>query len=217
MALHTRLEFANLCGWDKTNALNSYITRGKVVVSGKYIDDSIQENIDFIKYHQEQNGVKSTTQVLANTSQDQTQIQTQTPQKKKQTEPKVDKPAKGESFYELDRIKKQLDIEKTKEQTEILKIQKDKMKGMYIDYDTVLSLLVIHSESIRSAWEAGMEDFIIKFSAMNKLPREQLVELKKEFTITGNMATKRFVENSKAVLRRVKNVLANEKGIVDKE
>jgi len=48
MPLHTKKQFADLCGI-KTGDLSNYQKRGKVIYSGEYVDDSIEPNISFLK------------------------------------------------------------------------------------------------------------------------------------------------------------------------
>ena len=48
MALHTKKQFAQMCGMP-TGRLSEYQSRGKVVYSGDYVDDTIQVNIDFFQ------------------------------------------------------------------------------------------------------------------------------------------------------------------------
>lgn len=48
MPLHTKKQFADLCGI-KTGDLSNYQKRSKVVYSGEYVDDSIEPNISFLK------------------------------------------------------------------------------------------------------------------------------------------------------------------------
>jgi len=47
MALHTKKQFAELCGLTLGN-LSNYATRGKVIYSGDYVDDTIEPNISFL-------------------------------------------------------------------------------------------------------------------------------------------------------------------------
>lgn len=52
MPLHTKKQFADLCGI-KTGDLSNYQKRGKVVYSGEYVDDNIEPNISFFKKAQD--------------------------------------------------------------------------------------------------------------------------------------------------------------------
>ena len=59
MALHSKKDFAIMCGLSTGNLANN-ITRGKVITTGKFIDDKIEKNQFFLKKWQE----KSTGRVM---------------------------------------------------------------------------------------------------------------------------------------------------------
>jgi hypothetical protein len=228
MALHEKKDWAKLAGMPVStpaevkrscSTIATYITRGKLIASGKYIDDQLPENRDWLLKR-----IGSAAPIIDKTTainyEDEIKktvsekIDRQLPEKNNRKEPKVKDPNRSATNgFLLDLELKQKDIEKRTEEVEILKIKKDKMRGQYIEYDIVLSLMVNHSESIKSVWEASFDDFITKFAAMNSLTREQLTELKREFIKTANTATERFVSNSKKVLRKISNQLSEEKGV----
>lgn len=61
MSLHTKKEFATLCGLT-TNKLSVYHSRNKFLLTGDLIDDTLPQNKEFLIYHSEKNRGKLAAQ-----------------------------------------------------------------------------------------------------------------------------------------------------------
>src|SRR5688572_23421791 len=107
--LYKKKEFADLCGIP-TNALAVYVQRNKVILSGDYVDDSIEQNRDFLKKRQEKLGI--TAEVKTEKPSRNTKSEYKEPTMPVPETPNVQDPDQSKNFNVLDKQKKALDIKK---------------------------------------------------------------------------------------------------------
>lgn len=179
MALYKRKEFAEKCGVKKAY-LTTYIGRGKVILTGKMIDDSIPENAYFMKVRTdkiavegekgEPKGPKKPSKIL-------TEAEVQDTEGSKAEESMKDEEEKR-NMYNLGLEKKKLDIEKVKEDIEIAKLKREKLSGELIPTDLVKIIFATHSKSITTGFHQGVENILSQIAKQAGLDREQIAKIR---------------------------------------
>lgn len=117
----------------------------------------------------------------------------------------------------LDKELKAQQLEKTREETELLYIKKNKLLGEHIPVDLVKSLVVQLSETIKTAYIDASNDLILYFSSQHQLNKSQETDLKKKLTETINKAVDQSVDQSKKDLKKMQIEYSNKRGRGEKK
>lgn len=204
MAFHSKKDFAGLCGL-KTKELAVYIKRNKVVLSGDYIDDSIEVNRDFLLKYKNRKAMRKVP--ISNRPEEKQD-------KPKSPPPNIQDPEyqpdddfnitndegdegsadPSKSMYTLNKKRLKVEIAKKTRETEILKLREQKIKGEIVPIDIIKNLFSLHTQSIISAQKDGIEELLINLSGEMRLSSEQLGRLRgKMVDILNNAVDKAII------------------------
>ncbi len=179
MPKFSKREFADLCGMQTKN-LAVYIGRQKLEVgSDGLIDDSNSMNKLFMeKRRSKPQGVK------ANPEKAMAVAETEKSGLLKNAEAKA----------ELDLLKRQNEID-------LQRLEITKKRGELVPVQAVKSLIVLQSQSQRTAYLQASENFLIIISQKKQLSSTELTDLKMEFHKIVNKAIDDAVNTSQATLK----------------
>lgn len=227
MALYKKKEFAQRCGLTGGN-LSNYITRGHVLLSGDYIDDEIEKNQFFYKKWKEkiegrQMEVEQLTERVREKSDEIEHEEIEVPKIPNvqkaidpRTRPPKIVPPKGEkdsSYFDLDKERKMLDIQKLKLDVEKAQMALLKAHGQVIPTDLIKNLIAVHSKSITVSFKNACESLIIEFSKKKGLDRNEVAEIRKELIAVINQAVTDSIAISKKDLKNIVQEYSIKKGV----
>ena len=149
MALHTKKQFAELCGLTTGN-LSVYKDRQKVVYSGDYIDDSIEPNLSFLKLRKEKLQTDKVPSVKAKVEPKITQRKIEKPVADAPRVPSVQTDDKDAVVYNLTQEKIKTQITKMQMEMDKLKMQNSKFMGEVIPTALIKPCILQHNQSIIS-------------------------------------------------------------------
>ena len=214
MALYTMKEFADLCGLSLAN-LSTYKSRSKIELTAGKVDDQKDINASFLKHQLSKKGKLSTentvktTETVDNTA---TSDQILTKKRNKSTSTTPTDNGSG-SLYHLDIQKKELDIQKTSEEIELLKKKKKKMEGELIPTDLVTELLKLHFTSATNQFKNSIENILTEWTKRKDFTREELAELRGHLTGELNNSITKSVKESQLNLNKVLEEFSLRKGV----
>jgi formylmethanofuran dehydrogenase subunit D len=194
MAEYDKKEFAALCGLETKN-LAVYARRGKVVVVDGKIDDKNPVNALFI----EKRKVKTPKSTPV-----------QQPKEKKQSnekEPEVNSLVKAAEEKAL------LDLLKRQGEIDLQNIELQKKRGELVPVEAIKSLLIVHSESIKTAYVDASEALLLRISQRKQLTTNESVELRKELAQLVNKAIDDAISASKKTLLSVTQDFMRKRGV----
>lgn len=183
MALHSKKDFAALCGMT-TKALAVYINpkRGKVILSGDYVDDSLAINKDFLEKRQSKSASAPPEKKLRMIKPDPGIPEIPNTGDEDEEEGSDDEDgidADGsESGYALNKKKLKKQIAKLEVDTRLQELKEEKMRGELIPVDLVKNLFRTHTQSIVTSMKDGIEELLINFAAEARLKGDQLAGLR---------------------------------------
>lgn len=212
--LYKKKEFAKLCGME-TNALAVYIKRKKITLSGDYIDDSIEQNIDFLKKKQEKLGIKHETKPEKPTRNINSEYKV--PEIPVSSIPNIDDPATGSGLHGLDKQKKALDIKKVSEEVQLLQIKKEKLQGILIPTDLVKDIIAQLSKSFISSFKDASDNFLIEISKRKTLSSTEFAELKGLLVKIINENSLKAITESKRNMKTIVSVYSEKKEVGEHE
>lgn len=157
MSLLSKKEFAKKCGIS-TSQLSVYIGREKVITSGKKIDDTLAENMEFMNHRQEKGDVKEVEVII--------KPPPKTIKEKKEFSDKVAQARLREADRRtaLNSKSKELEIEKMQQEIEILRAKREKLQAFLIPTDVVKTIFAQHTKSIVVSFQQGGENLLIEIS-----------------------------------------------------
>ena len=213
MALYKRKEFYQKCGVSKAY-LTTYIGRGKVILTGKMIDDYLPENAYFMKIRLDKMAVKGQEEGLSVLE--------------KPSKPLTDKDINGledsnlkenedGSLYKLSLEKKQLDIERAKEEIEIARLKKEKLSGDLIPTDLVRIVFATHSKSITIHFHQAVENLISQIAKQAGLDRKQIAKIRGSLIEIINKGVKNAGITSKKDLKNIVAEYSQKRGRGERE
>jgi hypothetical protein len=202
MSLHKRKDFERIAGINSA-FLTTYIKRGKIIVNEDgYIDDSVRENAEFLYSR-----IGESTEKHAVITE---------PVKKTQASQVVLK-ADYRSKFDLETSKKALDIEKTAEEIEILKIKKQKLQGEVIPTELVKVIFKQHSASITTSFKNGIENLILELSKSKNMTRTEVAEIRFRMTDIINDAVTESIGMSKKMIKNIIAEYSEKKDVGERE
>jgi hypothetical protein len=205
MALHSKADFAKLCGLTTGN-LTNYIKRNKVIMSGDYIDDQLQINKDFLLSRQSKSAPKyePPLPVLRSVRPD-TGDQDEEDEEDQDDE---DSDQGEDSGYALNKKKLKKQIAKLEVDTRLQELKEEKMRGELIPVDLVINVFRAHTQSIVTSMKDGIEDLLINFSVEARLKGDQLASLRGKMVGILNTGVEKSViisnRNFNAIREQVK-------------
>lgn len=196
----TKKEYAKL-GGVTTSDLSNYLKRGKVILSGEFIDDTIEPNKTFLEKRREKNKTKE--QVAPEIMQP---LALQMP-------PQINKPTtKAISQYDLEKRKLELENEKKEKEIEKLKIQIEKLNGILIPTDLSKMVIVQLSKSLSNAFKQAADNLLIEFSSVKNLSSKETATLRGTLVGITNKAVETGLLESKKMIRNIVNEYSDTRG-----
>jgi hypothetical protein len=220
MALHTRAQFADACGVN-TNYINTYIGRGKIILSGEFIDDTILQNQDFLKKMQEKKA-KKTAEPPPKTTPTPIEIVPEDPDFSLLTDKRSNKATPSKQTrsnhsgkYDLEQRKLEIEIEKREQEVEKLKTYNAKQAGELVPIDLVTQLVKVHNQSILSTQETTIEHVLIMFSGDFKLTDAQTADIRGKLKRLLNEGLDKAIENTKRSIISIVEEFSSVRGVGD--
>lgn len=209
MALFSKNEFATKCGMTSGN-LSVYISRGKVVLSGDMIDDSLDKNVTFINRRVAQGKSTLTEKIVTISAPENKQLS------KKHNPDQVEFPFDNENKGSLSESERKLkNLDTIKREVEIEKMQFDlaKKRGEVIPSELIKPVFLQHNQSIITEFKNAADETIRTFSKKKELTIEEAAEMKGELISAINAAVKKAIEASVKSIDNIINEFAIKKGV----
>jgi len=170
MAFHTRKQFADAAG-KKAASVTMAVKRRQIIMSGDFIDDTIEKNKKLLERWQQQEAAKIAKPVIVDVPDvviEEPKLKAPTGIREPKEEPKPKAPKgikapKETSIHGLDEIKKQAEIDLKIAQIERTNLQNQKLRGDSIPTEMVKSTISILGHSFQSSYKNGAEAFILEF------------------------------------------------------
>jgi hypothetical protein len=223
MALNKRTEFAEKCNLSPGN-LSNYIARGKVILSGDYIDDSIDPNKSFLLKRQteEYTGKRDIEPV-----QELPPKSKKEPSKKKELQikdpvkvvPPVPNVGESQKFqqkrqlFDVDLDQKMLDLETSKENLELIKLKKEKIQGVVIPTDQAKIVVIQLSKSFTVAFSNASDDILTQMSKKKGFSAEEVADLRGSFRKIINSAVNEAVDSAKKQIKNIVSEYSERRGV----
>ena len=202
MALHTKKEFAALCGLPTKN-LATYIGRssGVHVVVGKndLIDDTNPTNADFLKRRRSQRKTGVPSELPVETGEKPGKV-SKKGAKSSESKEKTDDP---DDMHGLEMRKKTLDIERMNQEKAIRDAQIQKLQGKLVPTDQVKALFSMHFRNVTVSFNQAINVIISEIGQKAKLNANQLAEVRHAATKAINNAVETSTENTKKDLQNL--------------
>jgi hypothetical protein len=214
MAFYLRSQFAELCGVSKAE-VSMNIKRGKIILSGDYVDDSIRSNAEFIEKWQIKRGLKIVSAkepepvaVLKPTSEPIPEaVPAPLPNRIPKIEPPKPRPAPkspniqppNEFMYagnQLDAQIKSVELERKLEDLEIAKLKRQKMAGESMPTDLVKNTISVYSRSVSRSFNNAADNLLVEFQTMADISREQVSVMRGKLNAIVNKAINDAYENA---------------------
>lgn len=214
MALYTMTEFAKLCDITLAN-LSTYKKREKVIVKDGKIDDQLDVNASFLKQKLSKKGkltVENTVKNIETSDNTDTSEKILTKKRNKSTSITPTDSSSG-SLYHLDIQKKELDIQKTAEEIELLKKKNEKMEGELIPTGIVIEIMKLHFTSATNQFKNSIENILTEWTKRKDFSREELAELRGHLTGELNNSITKSVKESQRNLNKVLEEFSLRKGV----
>ena len=199
MAFHTKKQFCVLCGI-KTRELSTYVKREKVIIGANdLIDDTVPENKIFLEKKIENKNPDSKNepaQPVVNNSE-----LAPLPPIDISNLPFDFDPEKPYTGKELEAILKALDIQKRKEEVDILRIKKEKQMGVVIPTALVKDIFAQQFKSVTAAFHNGADNYLMELSKLKGLNREEMAVMRGKLVEIINKSVDDAVNESKKLIK----------------
>lgn len=201
MALHTRKQFYELCGIDRPK-FNVYVNRKKVVLTNDMVDDTIQQNKEFLEKYLEKahDKVEKKPQFVDYGTQSANVTTTG-------KDYRHDK-----NINELERQLKEAELHKKRVDTQIALLKEEKLRGIVIPTDIVKVAFQQHFKSISAAFHNAADNLIVNFAKKKDLNREEIAELRGELIEVINIAIQESVAESIKTVDNIVDEYSEKKG-----
>lgn len=146
----SKKDFCKVCGISSSQ-LSVYISRGKVIPTGKNIDISIAENSDFLEMKKERSDVKN-IEVIINKPVE------------SNSEAAIERARALDSIRKQNSAKKNAEMEKMSEETELIRLKKQKIMGVLIPTELVKALFTQHNKSVVVTFQQVGEEIILEIT-----------------------------------------------------
>jgi hypothetical protein len=196
MAFYTKHDFGSLTGF-KTNNLSNYIKRGKVILTGGLIDDSIPQNASFLKKFSERAKniiVASDTSAI-----------------KKESSTKNS--ASSSTIYGMELKLKRAELAKKAADTIHVQLKIDKLTGASIPTDLVKGVVSQLSKSLISSFKDGADGFLIEISKRKSLTINETAELRGVLINVINQSSTKAIAECKKNIRTIVNEFSTKREV----
>lgn len=215
MALHTRKQFSELCGMSGTPELSVYISRGKIIMSGDYVDDQQLQNKDFLMKREAKRNPKPAEPVQKQPKSPPIRI-IKDPIIPTPKAPNVQKPDISDAevgIYDLEKQQKALAIEKIKKENELLDVKIAKAHGESVPTDLIKSLIAQHSKAMSAAFYNAADNLLARFGKKYKVIPDDVAAYRGDIVDIINRATVDSIEDSRAALNEIVNEYSAKRGV----
>lgn len=130
-----------------------------------------------------------------------------------QLEIEYEKRQRIEELASMDRDKLQADTAKKRHDAEIARIKMEKLQGLLIPTDLVMSVIQLQSESLKTSYHDASEKLIIIFSQKKKLTNKEMGDLRRELTGVINMAIDSGINESKRGIKKIVKEYSEVRGV----
>jgi hypothetical protein len=199
MAYYTRKDFGSLFAINPGD-LSNYIKRGKIVLSGDLIDDSIQINKEFIA-----NRLLKLNRGKVETDDGVPNIQTPELGGSSPLITSPDDLLAKEKYHELQKKKIIAEIAQKESATRLNQFKIDKQKGELMPTDMVKIIFTQHTKSIVEEFKNAVDGILTKFSKRRDLDNAEVAEIRGELIKVINSATENAVKTSK---KNIQNIIS---------
>lgn len=216
MALHSKKDFAELCGLPTKN-LATYIGRGKVIIGeGDLIDDKNSINKIFL----EQRKSKASEQQVINhikqypTAKEKEDLVTPSPDEDDDDESggRIHVAGKMDTAKALEKLA-YFRAEKTERETIRLDLDIQKKRGEVIPSDMVKPIFVRHNQFILTNFKNATDDILARFAKYKELEPEYVAELRGEMIAVINRAVADSVKMSIESVEDIVNEYKVKRGV----
>lgn len=185
MPRYTRAEYCDMCGITQAY-LSVNISRKKVILNeNDEIDTAVDDNALFAKKRIDK-------------LKDRVVVKVDEPiEEKKVRKSLVAKDPIVSASHDLEKIKKQLEIEEKQTTIAINKMKLDKLNGVVIPTDLVMVIFSQHSKSITTAFHQAAENYIVEMAATYEIDKKGIAFMRGKLIDIVNQAVKESLENSK--------------------
>lgn len=194
----SKAEFAKKTGI-RTNHIATYVKRGAIVLNKKGEVDLQQEvNKKFYLDRLERQHVGVQTKSNDDTS-------------------NGEKSNELLGIRELERIKKSLDIQKTTEEVELLKIKKEKAQGLVIPLDLTKDLFSRNVKNMVVEFDSAADRILTMIASKHKLSNENVANYRGQIKKKINEAVDDTIKQTKKEISLIINEFAEKRAIGEKE
>lgn len=197
MALHSKIEFANLCGVHKAY-ISEYIKRKKIVVEDDMIDDTNLYNKTFLQKclsrSSEPKPEKKVVEPKPVTYEEEYKERKQTKAKSALSE---------DSLYELEKQIKVADLCKKEVDTRIQLLREQKIQGILIPAELIKMLMSQHFKTVATTFGNACYGLITTMSKRKALTKTEEAEIRGELIPLLNSAIKEAVEITKKDIKNI--------------
>jgi hypothetical protein len=194
MALHTKREFAAMCGLTTGN-LTNYIKRGQVIASGDYIDDGIEGNRNFFLKR-----TKVSPNALLDGEVKEPEYNQDVPEVK-EPESRLSK----EEFIFLQQKKLLAEIAQKEAVTALNRVKLDKINGILMPTELVKIVFIQHNKSLLTELKNACENIVTLFAKKRDLSSQEIAEIRGEVIQALNEGMLKSAELSK---KNINNIVA---------
>lgn len=203
MPLHTKKEFASMCGIT-TAVLSTYAseTRRKVIYTNEYVDSSIEPNKSFLEKWKDKNRDK----IKPN------QLRITRPPTLKEASEGLEKEEWPNEEYDESPISEATGLDAKKLKTQILKMEKEiekltlsnaKTQGEVVPVGLMDAILLQERQSILMESKNTLQDVLSIFAKRRDLNAEEKADIRGEFLDRLNEMMKRSAEATSKAIKEI--------------
>ena len=209
MALHTKKDFAAICGL-KLAELSVNMKRKKVICSGDYIDDADPTNVAFMEKWRAVRNPDVPAPALNGKMRDERKVVAKpdrtVPEKKiPKTKSDRDKFTYNSPQNQLDLKIREIELSRKEEELEISKLKRQKMAGEVIPVDLVLLTFTQYGKATTTAFEDAADNFLVDIHKEAGLTADQMAKMRKNLITIINEAVKESISSAQDA---VDNIIA---------
>lgn len=207
MILIPKKDFAKQCDLTVSN-LGNYVKRKQVILSGDYVDVSIETNKIFLtKRSVSKAKVKDAPEKILVVGE---------PEYPKKELPPVALPISDFSDLDLTLLTKEklhLENQKREREISILEVRKQKLHGIVIPTEHVKVIFAQHFRAVTAEFQNAADDLLVKISKRYGFNANELAELRGELTEIINVAINKSVDASKKNIDNIVNAFSDKKEV----
>lgn len=210
MARFSRKEFAEKCSMPP-KTLEVYISRGKVICSGKFIDDTNLANADFVKKHLEKAKAKLKEEFDSGKMDEvREEVFIEKPVPQKSFLPNINTKSESKfTKYDYEKEKAALVNEKLSEEVEILKEKKQRIQGVTIPKEPVVLAFRFNFKNFSRTIKSAIENLVTRYEK-NFTP-EQFAAIRSDIVKEINHAQTIAVAQSKKNIAEIISMVMDKK------